>query len=276
MITLKSKREIGLMRDAGKLVAEAHQIAASMIAPGVTTESIDAAIERLFQKHSAIPLFKGYPGKVPFPAVTCMSINEQIVHGIPGPRELIDGDIVSVDTGCKYNGWCGDSAWTYPVGQVDEKSQRLLDVGRETLRVAIIGLKKRKRWAEVTRDMAKVISGGGFSAVDKFVGHGIGREMHEAPQVANHLVRNKSADDFQIQNGLVLAIEPMINAGKPGIRILKDHWTAVTVDGERSVHFEHTVAVTAEGPVILTEGVGEPLSLEEIPDPSSPEATSQE
>jgi len=261
MITLKSKREIGLMREAGQIVAQAHQIAASMIAPGVTTGEIDAAIERLFMERQAHPLFKNFPGKVPFPAVTCMSVNEQIVHGIPGDRVLMPGDIVSVDTGCRLNGWCGDAAWTYAVGQIDEASQRLMKTGRHVLQVAIAGLKTKKRWSEISREMAKVTHAAGFSVVEKFVGHGIGREMHEAPQVPNYVIRNKKDEDFLIQPGLVLAIEPMINMGTPDIRILKDHWTAVTADGQRSVHFEHTVAVTSEGPVLLTEGVGEPLTF---------------
>ncbi|WP_437225851.1 type I methionyl aminopeptidase [Planctomicrobium sp. SH661] len=261
MITLKSKREIGLMREAGQLVAAAHQIAREMVAPGVRTGDIDAAIERLFVENNAHPLFKNFPGKVPFPAVTCISVNEQIVHGIPGDRVLVEGDIVSVDTGCRVNGWCGDSAWTYAVGEIDPQSRKLMETGREVLRTAIIGLKTRKRWSEIAREMVKVTRAAGFSAVEQFVGHGIGREMHEPPQVPNYLIRNKKDEDFLIQPGLVLAIEPMINAGSPGVRILKDHWTAVTADGQRSVHYEHTVAVTADGPVLLTEGVGEPLDL---------------
>ncbi|WP_437186243.1 type I methionyl aminopeptidase [Planctomicrobium sp. SH668] len=261
MINLKSKREIALMREAGVVVAGAHQIAARMASPGVTTGEIDAAIEAHFVSHQAIPLFKNFPGKVPFPAVTCMSLNEQIVHGIPGDTVLKEGDILSVDTGCRLNGWCGDSAWTYAIGKIDDDSRRLMEIGRETLRTAIVGLKTKKRWSEVARMMMKVVKGAGFSSVEQFVGHGIGREMHEEPQVPNYIIRNNRDEDFFIQPGLVLAIEPMINAGTPNVRILKDHWTAVTADGKRSVHFEHTVAVTADGPVILTEGVGEPLDI---------------
>lgn len=261
MITLKSRREIELMRAAGRVVAEAHQVASRMIAPGITTAAIDAAIEDLFRERNAHSLFKNFPGKVPFPAVTCISVNEQIVHGIPGSRELVEGDLVSVDTGCRINGWCGDAAWTYAVGKVDPVSQELMKAGREVLRTAIIGLKTKKRWSEISRQMAAVTHAAGFSVVEKFVGHGIGREMHEAPQVPNYAIRNRKDEDFLIQPGLVLAIEPMINAGSKEIRILKDHWTAVTVDGQRSVHFEHTVAVTTDGPVLLTEGVGDPLEF---------------
>jgi methionyl aminopeptidase len=256
MITLKSKREIDLMREAGRVVAEAHQLAAGMIRPGTRTGDIDAAVERLFEERQAQPLFKNFPGKVPFPAVTCISVNEQIVHGIPGDYLLQQGDIVSLDTGCRVNGWCGDAAWTYPVGEVDEESRRLLQTGEEVLRIAIEGLATCQRWSQVARKMEHATQAAGYSVVEKFVGHGIGRKMHEAPQVPNYVSRELKAEDFLIQPGLVLAIEPMINQGTKNLRILKDHWTAVTADGRRSVHFEHSVAVTSEGPVILTEGVG--------------------
>jgi len=259
MISLKSQREIGLMREAGQLVAAAHQIAAEMIKPGVKTSEIDLAIEALFASRNAVPLFKGFPGRVPFPAVTCISVNEAIVHGIPGDYALQPGDIVSVDTGCKVNGWCGDAAWSYAVGTVDAESQRLMEVGQDLLRTAIIGLGQEKRWSQVARRMMKVAKAAGFSLVEKFVGHGIGREMHEAPQVPNLMNKSLSRDDFLIQPGLVLAVEPMLNAGTADIRILRDHWTAVTADGKRSVHYEHTIAITPNGPVLLTEGVGTPL-----------------
>jgi len=259
MLQLKSPREIQLMREAGKLVAEAHQLAKSLIRPGVTTAEIDAAVEKLFAQHQAIPLFKNFPGKVPFPAVTCISVNEEVVHGIPGERVLEPGDIVSVDTGCKLNGWCGDSAWTYPVGDIDEESARLMQVGRNTLKAAIDGLANLSRWSQIARKMELTTKQGGCSVVDQFVGHGIGRSMHEPPQVPNYWHSSMRTEDFPIQPGLVLAIEPMVNAGKPGIKILRDHWTAVTVDGKRSVHFEHTIAVTDNGPILLTAGVGEPL-----------------
>lgn len=261
MIALKSRREIALMREAGQLVAQAHQLAAGLIQPGITTREIDAAIEALFLGHRATPLFKNFPGKVPFPAVTCISVNEQVVHGIPGSYKLQVGDIVSLDTGAKLNGWCGDAAWTYPVGNVDADSQRLMDTGIETLQTAILGLGTKKRWSEVAQAMMKVVKAQGFSLVEQFVGHGIGRDMHEAPQVANYHNNSVRKDDFEIRPGLVLAVEPMINAGVQAVKILKDHWTAVTKDGRRSVHFEHTIAVTEEGPQLLTEGVGTPLRV---------------
>lgn len=245
------------MRAAGALVAEAHQLARTMIEPGVTTAEIDAAVERLFAEHQATPLFKGFPGQVPFPAVTCISINHEVVHGIPGPYRLQAGDIISIDTGCKLNGWCGDAAWSYPVGEVDDEKRRLLAAGKRILQVAIEAFGSERRWSGVARRMMREARLAGFSLVEQFVGHGIGREMHEPPQVPNYTNASLRKEDFEIRPGLVLAIEPMVNAGRPDIRILADHWTAVTVDGRPSVHFEHTVALTAEGPQILTEGVGD-------------------
>ena len=249
-----------LMRAAGIVVAEAHAAAAELIRPGVTTREIDAAVAAVFRKHGAEPLFLGFPGKVPFPAVTCTSLNEQIVHGIPGETVLKPGDILSVDTGCRIAGWCADSAWTYPVGEVDRGKQRLMEVGRELLRVAITGLSECKRWSEIARRMVAVADKAGFSLVEQFVGHAIGREMHEPPQVPN-FDDGKPAEDFEICPGLVLAIEPMLNAGSAGVKILGDHWTAVTEDGRPSVHFEHTIAVTADGPRLITAGVGGPAGM---------------
>ena len=259
MITLKSRREIGLMREAGKLVAEAHRIARSLVKPGVTTREIDDAVDQFFAQQNAEPLFKGYQGhaSVPFPAATCTSLNEQVVHGIPGDDVLKVGDILSIDTGCRIGGWCGDSAWTYPVGEIDAESQRLMDAGQEILAVAIETLGTAKTWSEVANAMMDMAKSHRYSLVEQFVGHGIGREMHEPPQVPNYTAESLKQDDFEIQPGLVLAVEPMVNAGTADIKILNDQWTVVTADRKRSVHFEHTVAVTKDGPVRLTEGVGE-------------------
>lgn len=256
-LVLKSRREIGLMRDACQLVAEAHQLVAGMLQPGITTAHLDAAVEELFARHDATPLFKGFPGEVPFPAVTCISVNEEVVHGIPGDRVLQEGDIVSVDTGCRLKGWCGDGAWTYPVGQVDDETARLLQVGQATLQSAIHGMASRKKWSEIARIMERGVERAGFSVVLDFVGHGIGREMHEEPEVPNYVSDDLSERDFPIKNGLVLAIEPMVNMGTEDVRILDDHWTVVTADGRPSVHFEHTVAMTPDGPLVLTEGIGQ-------------------
>ena len=256
VITLKSRREIDRMRAAGELVAEAHQLARSLVAPGVTTAEIDARLEDLFARHDAIPLFKGFPGEVPFPAVTCISVNHEIVHGIPGSYELQAGDIVSIDTGCKLGGWCGDAAWTYAVGEIDDEKRRLMEAGERILQAAIEAFGAERRWSGVARRMMREARDAGFTLVEQFVGHGIGREMHEPPQVPNYTNASMRREDFEIRPGLVLAIEPMVNAGVPDIEILSDHWTAVTADGRPSVHFEHTVALTPDGPLVLTEGVG--------------------
>jgi methionyl aminopeptidase len=253
VIRLKSRHEIDLMREAGRLVAEAHQIIRDSVQPGVTTGEIDRRVEQLFEERGAHPLFKGYPGKVPYPAVTCISVNDEVVHGIPGDRVLQPGDIVSVDTGCRVNGWCGDSAWTYPVGDVDPEKRKLLDIGEANLMLAISLVGKKKKWSEVAREMQKHVEQSGFSVVDMFVGHGIGQEMHESPQVPGFVNSQVLKEDFELKPGLVLAIEPMVNAGKKLVVISKsDHWTVRTRDGKPSVHFEHTVAITDEGPLILT------------------------
>ena len=252
MISLKRPREIELMREAGRLVGRAHQLVRGMIEPGVTTQEIDLAVEKLFAEAGATPLFKGVPGKVPFPAVCCISINEQVVHGIPGPRRLELGDLVKVDTGCRLNGWCGDSAWSYAVGEVDAVKQKLMKIGEENLMLAIRECGRQKRWSEVASAMEDHVYDAGFSVVEQFVGHGIGREMHEDPQVPNFVSDQLRRHDFKLEPGLVLAIEPMVNAGTKHVRLLKDHWTVETKDKLPSVHFEHTVAMTEQGPEILT------------------------
>jgi len=256
VITLKSPREIALMRAAGRVVADAHHLAAGMIRPGVTTGEIDSAIERLFAEKNAVPLFKGVPGEVPFPAVTCISINDEVVHGIPGDRALREGDLVSVDTGCRLDGWCGDAAWTYAVGPVDSHDQQLLDVGQDVLQLAIDQIGRKRYWSEVAALMEQLAEAAGFGVVQEMVGHGIGREMHEDPQVPNFVSDELRKDDIRLEPGLVLAIEPMLTAGSREIGILPDHWTIATVDGRKSVHFEQTVALTPDGPEVLTAGVG--------------------
>jgi methionyl aminopeptidase len=251
--TLRSKREIALIRKAGLVVWEAHQIAREMVRPGATTAEIDAAVEAFFHRRGAIPLFKGVAGKVPFPAVTCISINDEVVHGIPGPRRLKEGDVVSIDTGCKLDGWCADSAVTHPVGQVDPEVQRLLDVTKGALDLAIEKMATSRVWSEVAREMERYVREAGFSVVECFVGHGIGREMHEDPQVPNFVSSQlRRNGDFRIEPGLVIAVEPMVNMGTKKVRALPDHWTQSTADGKPSAHFEHTIAMTAEGPCVLT------------------------
>lgn len=248
------------MADAGRLVARAHAIAREMCQPGVKTIEIDREIDQLFAAHNATPLFKGFPGDVPFPAATCISINEVVVHGIPGEQVIQAGDIVSIDTGCRLDGWCGDAAWTYAVGEVSDEKRRLLECGQRVLATAIRAFATEKRWSQVARRMMSEVKRSKFALVEQFVGHGIGKEMHEAPQVPNYTNEELSKEDFELRPGIVLAIEPMINSGTAEIEILPDKWTAVTKDRRPSVHFEHTVGLTMDGALILTEGVGEPLA----------------
>lgn len=252
---LKSDKDIAQMRRAGLLVWQAHQVAAELVKPGVTTAEIDAAVEQFILDNKAIPLFKGVPGKVPFPAVACISVNEQIVHGIPGPRRLKEGDIVSIDIGCKLNGWCGDAAVTHPVGKIDAKKRRLLDVTEGALRLAIELMPKCKMWSQIAKEMEQYVRSAGFSVVEGLVGHGIGREMWESPQVPNYYtVQYEALGDFELKLGLVIAVEPMVNMGRKQYRLLPDHWTIITQDGQPSAHFEHTIAITKQGPQVLTSG----------------------
>ena len=263
-------REIALMRQAGLLVWEALQIARQKIRPGVTTREIDVAVDEFFVAHQATPLFKGVPGRIPFPAATCISVNEEVVHGIPGDRVLKEGDIVSVDTGCKLNGWCGDSAYTFAVGQVKPDVQRLLDVTQGVLALAIELIGKSRRWSEVAGPMGKYVRDAGFVPVESFVGHGIGREMHEEPQVPNFLSPQlRRSGDFSLEPGLVIAVEPMVNMSSKQVRGLADHWTQAAVDGKPSAHFEHTIAVTEEGPFVLTAPPGQGGGPERVSAPQT-------
>jgi methionyl aminopeptidase len=253
---LKSTRELGLMREAGILVARALKICRDMAKPGVKTIEIDQAVEAFYAANNAQPLFKGYPGRTPFPAVTCLSVNEQVVHGVPGNRVLKEGDLLKVDTACKLNGWCADRAITLPIGAVSSEKSRLLKVGLETLQIAIDLLPKMKKWSQVAAAMQKHVEQNGFSVVTSFVGHGIGRIMHENPQVPNYVDRETLKGDFKLEPGLVLAVEPMVNMGRGDVDTLSDHWTVVTRDRLPSVHVEHTLALTSSGTMIITSDEG--------------------
>jgi len=249
---LKSTREIGLMREAGKLVAEAHRLCRSMAKPGTRTIEIDQAVEALYHQRGATPLFKGYPGHVPFPASTCISINEEVVHGIPGQREIREGDLLKIDTACKLNGWCADAAVTIPIGEVTAEKRRLLSVGEAVLQLAIVELGRRRWWSEVATAMQRLVEQAGFSVVTQYVGHGIGRTMHENPQVPNFMSKELRKHDFRLEEGLVLAVEPMVNMGKADTDVKRDHWTVVTRDRLPSVHVEHTLALTRDGVYVVT------------------------
>lgn len=252
MITLRSNREIDRMRKAGRVVWEAHQRVRDRVAPGVTTAELNEAIAETFAKYDAEPLFKGVPGKIPFPAESCISVNEEVVHGIPNDRVLVAGDIVSVDTGCRIEGWCGDAAVTHAVGAITEPVRDLMEATLGVLNLAIELLTKRDKWSEIAKEMQQYVESRGFSVIEDFVGHGIGREMHEPPQVPNFYSQRLEERDFKLQPGLVLAVEPMVAAGRPEVHCLDDHWTQVTSDGSHSVHFEHTLALTSAGVEVLT------------------------
>ena len=250
---MRSAREIGLMREAGKVVAEALELMRRMVRPGVTTGELDAAAEELLTRRGAQPLFKGVPGNPPFPACICASVNEEVVHGIPGPRRLQEGDIVSIDVGCRLNGYCGDCATTLAVGEVTKAKADLLRVAERSLAIAIDQVPHCRCWSEVASQMADFVRSHGFSVVERFVGHGIGTQMHEKPEVPNFVPRSFRSHDFQLEPGLVLAIEPMVNMGtKKVCPAAGDGWTVTTADGKPSAHFEHTVAVSEEGVVVLT------------------------
>lgn len=254
---LRSNREIEAMRPAGLAVYNALQIATQMARPGVTTGQINAAIADHFQRLRADPLFLNYPnsspGKPPFPGVTCISVNDEVVHGVPGPRVLEEGDVVSIDTGCRLGGWCGDSAVTLPIGQIEPEVTELLDVTRGVLQLAIDLMGVKAWWSEVAAEMATYVRDRGFYVVENFVGHGIGRQMHEEPQVPNFVSQQlKRSGDFRLEPGLVIAVEPMVNFGTKKVLPCPDHWTQATGDGRPSAHFEHTIAVTENGVRVLT------------------------
>jgi methionyl aminopeptidase len=235
------------MREAGRLVGEVLTELMAHIAPGVTTADLDGLAEKRITRAGAVPAFKGYHG---YPATICTSINEEVIHGIPsGRRVLNEGDVISIDVGASLDGYYGDSAMTLPVGQVSEDAARLLRVTEESLYKAIESVRSGGRISDIGHAVQHHVEAYGFSVVREFVGHGIGQRMHEEPQVPNY---GEPGRGPRLSEGMVLAIEPMVNAGKPAVKVLADGWTAVTRDGSLSAHFEHTVAVTADGPWILT------------------------
>jgi methionyl aminopeptidase len=254
-IELKSNREIGLIRESGKVVAEALAKVRELAVPGARTIDLDRAVAEIFGRYGAVSLFKGVQngrGKPPFPGNICSSINEQVVHGIPSDRRLREGDILSIDTGCRLNGWCADAATTLPIGKVAPDVQRLLSVTEQTLNLAIQEMGRQRKWSQVAIQMEDYVHSHGYTLVEQFVGHGIGRQMHEEPQVPNFVSKQLKKNDFWLEEGLVIAIEPMVNVGTKDVRVLGDHWTVETKDHQLSAHFEHTVAITAAGPQILT------------------------
>ena len=246
MIVLKTDREIGYMRDAGKIVGQTLQELKKAIVPGVTTLELDRIADQYIRHAGAIPAFKGYGG---FPANICTSVNEQVVHGIPGSRQLNSGDVISLDVGTKLNRYYGDAAITVPVGDVDDELLKLLTVTEESLYKGIEKAIKGNRLSDISHAVQLHAESHGYGVVRDYVGHGIGQRMHEDPQIPNYGPPGRGP---LLKNGMVLAIEPMINLGTPEVEVLADDWTVVTEDGKISAHFEHTVAVTDGEPLILT------------------------
>ncbi|QEK11189.1 type I methionyl aminopeptidase [Crassaminicella thermophila] len=246
MIILKSSNEIDYMKEAGKIVAYVHEVVRDAIKPGITTKELDEIAEREIIKHGAIPAFKGYHG---FPASICASINEEVVHGIPGLKTLKDGDIISVDIGAVYKGYNGDAAKTHPVGKVSDEALKLIQVTKESFYEGLKFCRVGNRLSDISHAVQNHVENNGFSVVRDFVGHGIGKDMHEDPQIPNFGPPGKGP---RLRDGMVLAIEPMVNMGTYKVKVLQDNWTVVTLDNKLSAHYEHTVAITKDDPIILT------------------------
>jgi methionyl aminopeptidase len=247
MIICKSETELKLMRKAGRIVAETHRLLAKAIQPGITTKELDQIAEDYIHSQGAVPSFKGYNG---FPASICASVNDELVHGIPGQRKLNEGDIISIDIGAQYQGYHGDSAWTYPVGKVSDTALKLLEVTERSLYAGLELAKPDVRLFTLSHAIQKCIEDEGFSVVREYVGHGIGADLHEEPQIPNYGLPERGP---RLRQGMVLAIEPMVNVGERFVKTLEDNWTVVTVDGSICSHFEHTIAITADGFEILTK-----------------------
>jgi methionyl aminopeptidase len=254
MIVRKNAAELQKMRAAGLLVWKILQTLKEMVREGVTTWDLEVAAAKMIADAGARPAFKGYKtatADTKFPCVLCTSVNDEIVHGMPSQKRVLKrGDIVSIDTGVQLNGYYGDSAITVGVGEITPEAQRLMDVTRESLELAIDKVRPGNRLFDICGTVERHVTANGFSIVREFVGHGIGTQMHEEPQIPNYVDRR--GENPRLKEGMVLAIEPMVNAGAAGSRVKPDKWTAVTEDGTYSAHFEHTVAVTANGPWVLT------------------------
>jgi methionyl aminopeptidase len=257
-IVLKSKREIELMRESGRLLAGVLDRVCEIAAPGVTTGDLNAEAERLIADAGADPLFKGVvnpAARFPFPAALCTSVNEEVVHGVPGKRKLRAGDVISIDCGVRLRGYCSDCARTLAIGKIEEDARRLLEVTRESLDVAIATMGPGLMWSEVARRIQNLVESAGMAVVREFVGHGIGQEMHEEPKVPNYVDRAQRRSDFRLEPGLTLAVEPMVTLGAADVKYADaDAWAIITKDGRYAAHFEHTIAVTEQGADVLTLG----------------------
>ena len=245
-IIIKSPREIELMRQAGKITAAARTLAREMVTPGITTAQIDREVKRFIQKSGATPTFLGYGG---FPASVCLSVNDEVIHGIPGPRVIQEGDIVSVDVGATWKGYVGDCAGTYVAGTASEEAKRLIEVTRQSFFEGIKFARAGNRVGDISHAVQAYVENSGFSVVRDYVGHGVGAEMHEAPEVPNF---GKAGRGPTLVKGMTIAVEPMVNAGTWEIKVLKDGWTVKTKDGMLSAHYENTILITDGEPEILT------------------------
>ena len=247
MITLKSKHEIELMRRAGKITAAARALAGKMVAPGVTTQEIDKAVYHFIKSQGAEPSFLNYQG---YPASVCISVNDEIIHGIPGKRVLHEGDIVSIDVGAYKDGFHGDCAATYPCGKISPEAQRLIDVTRQSFFEGLKFAKEGYRVPDISRAIQTYVEQNGFSIVREYVGHGVGRQMHEAPEVPNYVAGHERP---RLLRGMTIAVEPMVNAGGRGIKVMPDGWTVKTADGQLSAHYENSILITDGEPELLTD-----------------------
>jgi methionyl aminopeptidase len=253
VIIRKSAQEIERMASAGRVVADTHALIGEHVRPGVTTGELDELAEEFIRSRGGVPTFLGYRG---FPASLCLSPNDMVVHGIPGPYQLEDGDILSVDVGVTLDGFVADAAYTHPVGGVTDDAKRLLEVGQDALAAGVAQARPGNRLSDISHAVQTVTEAAGFSVIRSLVGHGVGRSMHEDPQIPNF---GEPGRGPLLQPGMTLAIEPMINAGGPDVYLHDDHWSISTDDGSLSCHFEHTVAVTESGPRILTEANHQPV-----------------
>lgn len=262
-IRLKSQAELALMRTAGRIVAEVHATLRELLQPGITTADLDAIAAEIIRKRGGIPAFVGYPHHKkdgpPFPATLCTSLNDELVHGIPSPKRVLrEGDVISIDVGVVYQGYYGDSGWTYPVGKISPEAQRLLQVTEESLWLGIAQARAGNRFVDISAAIQRHVESHGFSVVREYTSHGIGRQMHEEPSVLNYVPDSEEAMRAYpvwrrpLKPGMTLALEPMVNAGDWRTKVLDDQWTVATSDGSLSAHFEHTIAITNGEAEILT------------------------
>jgi methionyl aminopeptidase len=248
-IIIKSPQEIAALREAGRINARALDAVRQLIRPGITTAELDAAAEEVIRKHGASPTFKGYPGPYPYPASICVSINEQLVHGIPGKRKLQAGDIVSVDCGSTFEGFVGDSAFTLGVGEISPLAQRLIKVTEQALYEGIHQMRVGNRVGDISAAIQTFVENAGFNVTREYTGHGVGRQMHEGPQVPNYGIAGRGQ---VLRQGMTIALEPMVLVGTSQTRVLPDQWTVASADSSLTAHWEHSVAITDGEPLILT------------------------